>query len=265
MFSWSILSVSLRIRVPAGWLAAAGLGLFAAMVAAPPDPAASGMAVLLKLRSQAPDCPWSRTVTYAASRARFEQLRLRYDQRLAGGLFDQSLPMERVITPKRAFWVTDSFRLADTLAETDWLAEANPMDFVRRGDIVVDLRAGSGVFTSRALEAGADKVVAVEMDRLRQECLRRTFHREIQNGSVVLITDPASLDAVVAGLRLAKVDFIRVGSSDSLAGAENIIRRFHPRLMTEDFRLNVPASYSPVCGPCLLDDARLIPRVVYWR
>jgi FkbM family methyltransferase len=57
---------------------------------------------------------------------------------------------------------------------------------VRQGDIVLDAGANVGVFTRKALWAGAAKVIAIEPGPENLECLRRNFAAEIADGRVVL-------------------------------------------------------------------------------
>ena len=54
------------------------------------------------------------------------------------------------------------------------------------GDIVLDAGANVGVFTRKALWAGASKVIAIEPGPENLECLRRNFASEIADGRVVL-------------------------------------------------------------------------------
>src|SRR5437867_3424418 len=54
------------------------------------------------------------------------------------------------------------------------------------GDVVLDAGANVGVFTRKALWAGASKVIAIEPGPENLECLRRTFAAEIADGRVIL-------------------------------------------------------------------------------
>src|ERR1022692_3974724 len=56
---------------------------------------------------------------------------------------------------------------------------------VRPGDIVLDAGANVGVFTRKALQAGASKIIAIEPGPENVECLRRNFAAEIADGRVV--------------------------------------------------------------------------------
>jgi FkbM family methyltransferase len=57
---------------------------------------------------------------------------------------------------------------------------------VQPGDVVLDCGANVGVFTRYALKRGARKVVAIEPAPENLACLRRSFEREIRQGSVVV-------------------------------------------------------------------------------
>ena len=141
---------------------------------------------------------------------------------------------------------------------------------IRRGDIVLDAGANVGVFTRKALWAGAAKVIAIEPGPENLECLRRNFAAEIADGRVVLYpkgiwdkddilklrVDPndsardtfvrkidnaqsievplTTVDKLVAELRLPSVDFIKMdiegAEQKAVTGAKDTLARFHPRM-----------------------------------
>jgi FkbM family methyltransferase len=141
---------------------------------------------------------------------------------------------------------------------------------IRQGDIVLDAGANVGVFTRKALWAGAAKVVAIEPGPENLECLRRNFATEIADGRVVLYpkgiwekneilkfsVDPASsakdsfvrpidnaqyiqvpvttVDNLVSELHLPRVDFIKMdiegAEQKAIRGSKDTIVRFHPRM-----------------------------------
>ncbi len=141
---------------------------------------------------------------------------------------------------------------------------------VHAGDIVLDAGANVGVFTRKALWAGASKVIAIEPGPENLECLRRNFAAEITDGRVVLYpkgiwdkddvlrlsVDPVSsardsfvrpiekaefvevplttVDRLVAELQLPRVDFIKMdiegAEQRAVNGARNTIARFRPRM-----------------------------------
>ena len=57
---------------------------------------------------------------------------------------------------------------------------------LQAGDVVLDCGANIGVFTRKAVSAGARKVIAIEPAPENIECLRRNFKREIERGQVVV-------------------------------------------------------------------------------
>ena len=57
---------------------------------------------------------------------------------------------------------------------------------VRQGDIVLDGGAHIGTYVKTALDAGAEKIVAIEPSPEALECLRRNFAREIASGKVIV-------------------------------------------------------------------------------
>jgi FkbM family methyltransferase len=141
---------------------------------------------------------------------------------------------------------------------------------IHPGDVVLDAGANIGVFTRKALWAGASKVVAIEPGPENLECLRRNFAAEIADGRVVLYpkgvwdkddvlklrvdpTDSArdtfvrqidgaqfidapltTVDKLVVELRLPKVDFIKMdiegAEQKAIMGARNTIAKFRPRM-----------------------------------
>ncbi len=141
---------------------------------------------------------------------------------------------------------------------------------IRPGDVVLDAGANVGVFTRKALWAGAAKVIAIEPAPENLECLRRNFAAEIADGRVVLYpkgvwdkddvlklsVDPAdsaedtfvrpiknaqfihvpltTIDKLVEELHLSKVDFIKMdiegAERKAVVGARDTIARFRPRM-----------------------------------
>ena len=92
-------------------------------------------------------------------------------------------------TPKGRFW-TPPGNGKDPLAFALSLEQSGFFDGttagLRRGDMVLDCGAHLGVFTRKALAAGAKLVVAIEPVPVNLRCLRRTFADEVANGRVVI-------------------------------------------------------------------------------
>lgn len=179
----------------------------------------------------------------------------------------------------RRFWLYRKFdgQNAFTFAEQVARQYDHPDVHVKRGDIVLDCGADYGSVTWRALEAGASKVVAIEIAPEKWTCLNRTFAREIAEGRVVVV--PAgvwdredtvelgadsvvfaqkvekrkvrvtTIDRIVEDLGLPRVDFIAMdiegAEKQALRGGAGTIRRFHPRMA-------IAAEHLP-------DDATAIP------
>jgi FkbM family methyltransferase len=153
--------------------------------------------------------------------------------------------------------------------------------------VVIDCGAHVGVFTHKALERGARKVVAVEPNPLNVECLRRNFASEIAGGRVVVYPQGVwsadstlslsvsrnntamgsvvidrhagsiqvpltTVDKIVAELNLETVDFIKMdiegAEREALKGAAQTLGRFKPRLMLDSYHL--------------ADDPEVLPRII---
>jgi FkbM family methyltransferase len=160
---------------------------------------------------------------------------------------------------------------------------------IRPGDIVLDAGANVGVFTRKALWAGASKVIAIEPAPENLECLRRNFVSEIADGRVILypkgvwdkddvlklrvdannsardtfvreienaqfIEAPlTTIDKLVAELRLPKVDFIKMdiegAERRAVIGARNTIAKYHPGMA--------------LCTYHIQGDATMLPKLVH--
>jgi FkbM family methyltransferase len=239
-------------------------------------------ALMLKIRGAAPDCAWAQVLRERDQNA--AQIATQNDLlgRVAVERFDEKLDIELVGSPEGSFWIKrgetqkwdGKTLLAFLLAEHDWKARANPDNTVRPADVVLDCGAHVGVFTRRALQRGAAKVVAIEPDPVNLECLRRNFSAEIASGKVVVFpkgvwSKPAELvlteskqnsgnnsvvadtggekvviqvttiDSLVAELQLPRVDYIKMdieGSErEALKGAQTTLRKYRPRLMLDTY------------------------------
>lgn len=162
---------------------------------------------------------------------------------------------------------------------------------IRPGDVVLDAGANVGVFTRKALWAGASKVIAIEPGPENLECLRRTFAAEIADGRVVLYpkgvwdkddvlklsVDPTNsardtfvrpienaqfievplttIDKMVDELQLTRVDFIKMdiegAEQKAVVGAKNTLAEYRPRMALCIYHL----TSDPIMVPKLVHDA----------
>ncbi len=63
---------------------------------------------------------------------------------------------------------------------------------VKKGDIVVELGAGSGVLSMFAVDAGAEKVYAVELDKANIDSLKASIKANGYEGRIIVIEDDAT-------------------------------------------------------------------------
>jgi FkbM family methyltransferase len=86
------------------------------------------------------------------------------------------------------FWTPqrNSGTLPLNLAEQEQDVYGTGLTGLHSGDIVLDCGANVGVYTRKALNAGARTVVAIEPAPENVECLRRNFAKEIETGRVLL-------------------------------------------------------------------------------
>ncbi len=202
--------------------------------------------------------------------------------------------------------------VAYLLAERRWLSEMDPDKQVKPNEVVLDCEAHVGVFTDSALRRGATRVIAVEPDPLNLECLRRNFRQEIASGQVVLVEkavwdregtikfresnqNSGGNSAVMGGqgrlLQLpattidriseefGRIDYIKMdiegAERKALAGANDTLREWKPRLAIEAYHLEddgsvLPAlirrenpEYSIACGACGLMSDGVVPYIFY--
>jgi len=253
---------------------AVGLSLRGAVLLALYD----GWAVKQKLSRKAPGCSWARVASYYFDQKSFSDL---YEAALKSIVVEEQkdpLGLQQVTSNRRKFWMksteqVSSHGVAYLLAEHDWMNQENPGSTVRPGDIVLDCGAHVGVFTNKALELGAPRVISIEPDPINVECLRRSYREEIAAGQVIVVPkgvwsreqtiqlslglSPAwnslvrqvsddtievpvtTIDKLVETLGLPRVDYIKMdieGSErEALQGARETLRRFRPRLMLDSY------------------------------
>ena len=107
-----------------------------------------------------------------------------------GMKFPQADPagFELAVVGEQKFWMPRGNRLnlAEVLGEQEEDVYSLPGKGVRKGDTVLDCGANVGAYTRHALDAGAARVVSIEIAPENLECLRRTFAPEIQAGRVIV-------------------------------------------------------------------------------
>jgi FkbM family methyltransferase len=280
------------MRITYGHLAAIVAGLVLATFLNPIIGA--GMVATYKLRNAADCCTWGLALKIPKESARFHEIAKEVGATTAVAGRDEALGIVKVHTPTRDFWVkaagtemNGATLVPYLLAEQQWLHELRPDWHIRAGDVVVDVGAHVGVFTSLALSKGAAKVVAVEPDTTNLECLRRNFSAEIATGRVVIVPEGAwgsekdlsfevgdgnsgtgslvlesgrkkvrihvrPIDDMLARAGVSRVNFIKMdiegAEREALRGAAQTIARSHPRIMLDAYHLP--------------DDPVTLPRVV---
>lgn len=269
------------MMLKAGHIVAGIVGLVAVQFA--PTTLVSGYLALYKISGKANDCSWSQIVAIPELANRFDILRKEIHASVEVLETDASLGVSRVKTSKGTFWIKTKGDVMDgpalleyLFAEQAWLRESNPGRGARAGDVVVDVGAHVGTFTSQALQAGAAKVIAVEPDPVNIECLHRNFTAEIAAGKVLVVPEGAwdkddsmdfhigeansgtgslvakegsriikvrvrKLDDMLAELGVTKVGFIKMdiegAERHALAGAALCLKRDRPRLMLDAYHL----------------------------
>src|SRR5438067_41878 len=89
-------------------------------------------------------------------------------------------------TPQGEFWYGGPLTSADAFVLAEEESDIYRTDRIKPGFVVLDCGANIGTFTRRALNRGAAKVVAIEINPEGGEVLRRTFANEIRQGRVIV-------------------------------------------------------------------------------
>lgn len=242
----------------------------------------SAWAATEKIRGNAAGCSWPMIATMYRDMNHFGDTVERSRNNARRLENDEEANLELIKVGDRRFWAPseehdDGARvlISYLVAEHDFAANANADSHVRAGDIVLDCGAHVGVFTRKALELGAAKVIAIDPGPMQGESLRRNFAQEIAEGRVTIVTAgvwsaPGSMtmhlgshnsgmgslvmehegveeievpvktiDAIVAELALPRVDFIKMdiegAEREALKGAAGTLARFRPRLMIDGY------------------------------
>ena len=181
---------------------------------------------------------------------------------------DKQAGLTRWDAPDGKYWVpSDTGAILPVLLAQQ---ETHIYGFVKPGEIVLDGGAHVGVYTRRALDAGAKLVVAIEPAPDNIECLKRNFAAEIAAGRVIVYPKGVwdkddvlelktvrgnsagdsfvisygpgerlqlpltTIDKLVDELKLERVDRIKLdikgAEQQALRGAAGVIKRFRPKL-----------------------------------
>ena len=163
-------------------------------------------------------------------------------------------------TPQGEFWYPGPFTDLDAFVLGEEEFDIYRTYRIKPDAIVLDCGANVGTFTRRALNRGAAKVIAIEINPESAEALRRTFAKEVGEGrvvvypkgvwdkeaeldlhgdSVVLPRDGAAkrlplttIDHIVSELQLPSVDFIKMdiegAEKNALRGGQETLAKFSP-------------------------------------
>jgi FkbM family methyltransferase len=195
-------------------------------------------------------------------------------------------------TPAGRFWMPQGsqYALSWDLAEQERDIYGQGGRPVRSGDVVLDCGANVGVFTRKALRAGARTVIAIELAPENIDCLRRNFPEEIRAGQVIvypkgvwdkedwltLKVDPensaadsvvmhpknaidgprvplTTIDRMVEELKLERVDFIKM----DIEGAERRALRGAQKTIAQWHPRMALSAYH------IADDPFVIPKQVH--
>jgi len=225
-------------------------------------------------------------------------------------------------TPEGQYWMPASnvqnYLVSLLLSETNRKIYTRGNQTIRPGDIVIDCGAHVGFFVRTALKAGAGLVVAVEIAPPNLTCLKRNFDAEIHSGKVIICEKGVwdrddhldlnlfdnsghdsvvflpeqgkksikvaltTLDKIVSGLGLRRVDFVKMdiegSEQNALKGAAKTLRTFKPKLSVAVYHLRsdlkvIPAlvrpirrDYKVVCGPFFTNhNGSIDPDIMYFR
>jgi FkbM family methyltransferase len=163
-------------------------------------------------------------------------------------------------TPQGQFWYQGPLTSLDAFVLAEEEFDIYRTYRIKPGAIVLDCGANVGTFTRRALNRGAAKVVAIEINPELAEGLRRTFRKEVGEGRVVVypkgvwdkdaeldlrrdsvvLSRPeppqrlpvTTIDHIVSELQLPSVDFIKMdiegAEKNALRGGQTTLAKFSP-------------------------------------
>ena len=140
----------------------------------------------LAVINRSPNCRVLDVFQGAQARYRFAKARTAIAE--SARLLERDGELERWQTSEGDYWIPagNGEVLPVLLAQQQADEYGNASQGVRGGDIVLDCGAHVGVYTRKALKAGARLVVAIEPAPVNVECLRRNLSEEISAGRVIL-------------------------------------------------------------------------------
>ncbi|MGH9718748.1 MAG: FkbM family methyltransferase [Bryobacteraceae bacterium] len=237
--------------------------------------------VLAKVNGKAEACSWPRILMVPAESVLWTASSIWNNWSLSVVEKDDKLDLQSVSSPQGKFWLRAKgthmdarHLLAYLFTEHGFLTRWNRANSVRKGDVVLDCGAHVGVFTYMALQAGAEKVVAIEPDPVNRVCLQRNFMQQIADGRVVVVSkgvwsaegalklflgaensgtssivldqgagnveiEVTTIDKLVESLKLSKVTYIKMdiegAEREALKGAVETLKRFKPRMMIDSY------------------------------
>jgi len=238
-------------------------------------------------------CPLNESLAAADHVTRLRDAK---DRILAGSKLVQSDPAGYQLwdTPKGRWWIPQGaeYVLPFNLAEQELDIYGTGVQAVHEGDVVLDCGGNIGVFTRKALDHGASKVIAIEPAPENLECLRRNFPAEISSGRVVVYAkgvwdkddvlemnvDPhnsaadsfviqregshkirlplTTIDRLAAELSLPRVDYVKMdiegAEPNALLGGRETIKRWKPRMSISAYH----QEDHPVRIPAVISDIR---------
>jgi len=238
-------------------------------------------------------CPFDESLAAADHVKRLRDVK---DRILAGSKIVQSDPAGYQLweTPKGRWWIPQGaeYVLPFNLAEQELDIYGTGIQAVHQGDVVLDCGGNIGVFTRKALDHGASKVIAIEPAPENLECLRRNFAAEISSGRVVVYAkgvwdkddflemnvDPhnsaadsfiiqregshkirlplTTIDKLAAELSLPRVDYVKMdiegAEPNALVGGRETIKRWKPRMSISAYH----QEDHPVRIPAVIRDIR---------
>ena len=175
-----------------GVIALLGLGLVVS--GAIPILVVTGWAASKKIGGAAESCAWDRIASIYWDNERFIDRYEAFDQEAKIVDRDPEWEIVQVEFRGNRFWVKEEGHdrdgrslIAYLHAEHESIVDEMGRSNIEEGDVALDLGSHVGVFSRRALEEGASKVVAVDPDPTQVECLKRNFASEIEEGRVVIV------------------------------------------------------------------------------